>query len=135
MDDYPLDMPLVRFNKNSNVPTAVRETSKYPKWRVHFNTYTPVQHNIYGLNFTKTPHWSDNNHLCRKSYYEHLWSIFEKYGAFSGKLRAPERVMTMDYIHQFFPNCTQWCTHLYGGYGEPATITHLEGRLTMSLPA
>jgi hypothetical protein len=126
MDAYPENVTLVRFNLARNFPSAKREW-KYPVWKDFFNSPTPVRE-FKGINFTKTAHWSDNNHICRKSYYDELWPKFEQHKAFTGKMRAPERIMTMDLIAQDFPECERYCTHLYGAYGEAPYIYHLDGR-------
>jgi hypothetical protein len=110
MIDYPNILKIVRFNKRRNVPVQIDKGEC-------FGMKTEVDH-VNGVNFTKTPGWSDNNHLTTKVYYEELLKRI------SFLHRAPEGPMQ----GTAKKDCETWGPLLYGARGDEATLAHLDGR-------
>lgn len=70
MQEYPDYLRIVRFSlRNIKLIHSDKLNGKC------FGQETLVDH-VNNLNFTKTPAWSDNNHLTRKTYYEEVKQFF-----------------------------------------------------------
>lgn len=75
-----------------------------------------------GIELTKHHVWSDNNHITRKSYYDHLWKCCASSNYFFMEHNMRERAWS---------NCTHWGTHLYGPQNYFDVLKHLDGRFNL----
>ena len=122
MQTYPNDLRLVRFNSR---PNEQRPHENHTCWgEIRGQPYSPfVAADGTVLRFTRTPLWSDRNHLTTVEYYQQVFDLLmEKWGHVHG---FPERVM-VDYG---FANCSFFGTHLYGPEHFPKVVQHSNGRL------
>jgi len=115
---YPFN---VRFNKMKNKPVGINRGKCW-------NANTILSHHTEnGLQFIKTPSWSDNNQFASTAYYRHMfaeWINTPKYERFP-----------MEYRMQFVASrtedtCLGYGQYLYGKKGQGPHIDHLDGRLT-----
>ena len=104
--EYPDTVQLVRFSKKKE------KKNPHPCW----NQTEPVQ-NINGIYLTKTPHWSDMNHLVSLDFYQKYIVPLLK------GVNFPEQRM-MSIANQ---NCTFYGPHLYGPALDGAYISHTDG--------
>jgi hypothetical protein len=110
MIEYPEILRIVRFNKRKNIPHIIDKGEC-------FGQVTKVDH-INGVHFTKTPGWSDNNHLTTKAYYEEILAKM------SYLKRAPEAPMQRTAKQ----DCENWGPFLYGAKGDGPFLLHLDGQ-------
>lgn len=112
MDTNPV-IKYVRFNKRSNDEMIICDYKK------NFNYY-----NLQGRNnvYTKTPCWSDNNHLTTLKYYKDTVMPLCK----NVKFMEDEMMkLSNEYPEKFG-------TFIYGGSTESPSIIHYDGRGTIS---
>lgn len=82
----------------------------------HLGVSPALQKEVGKLNLCKTEIWSDNNHLCKKTYYQE--TVFPLISGFS---TFPERIMTE---HRNSTN-TNLGTYVYGAYKDSPYIRHI----------
>lgn len=108
MDNNP-SLKHIRFNKRINHKIASDSLNDL------FGLEVTGLHHTY----TRTPSWSDNNHICLASYYRDI--VFKHGGE-----RFPEKSLiaksTDESIHNFYG------TYLYGQVGQNAVIYHIDGK-------
>ena len=106
----------LRFNKRNNLPTHWDGTP--PERSRHFRERlisTPSGN----IRITKTIAWSDNNHLTSTAYYSEVVG-----GLLGNRKTFPESPLNLIATSKTHPILG---TYLYGGRGEPPSITHLDG--------
>ena len=100
----------VRFNKRANIRAGLDAIHDL------FGKQVQATHSWY----TRTPCWSDNNHLCRSEYYRTIVLQECKDGKpMESYLMRKSRT---EEIH------SKYGTYLFGGLGEPQYIHHTDGR-------
>ena len=123
MQAYPDDLRIVRFNTR---PNEQRPHENHTCWgEVRDQPYSPfLASDGTTLRFTRTPLWSDRNHLTTVRYYKEVFTLLlQTWGHVHG---FPERVM----VDRGFANCSYFGTHLYGPENFPKVIHHSNGRLS-----
>jgi len=100
----------VRFNKRSNIKVV---------WDA-LNNLFGKQIKSLNYKYTRTPNWSDNNHLCRSDYYRNIILKECKDGSFMEK--DIYQKITDEKIH------SKYGTYIFGPLNQPAFISHLDGR-------
>lgn len=100
----------VRFNKRKNIKI------KYDS----INNLFGLQLNQTNYTYTRTPAWSDNNHLCLKTYYTNIVMKECSDGSpmeitLHGKIKNEE-------IHK------KYGTYLFGELNHPQMINHIDGK-------
>jgi len=119
MKEYPNDLRLVRFSRQRNGQDVGAN-----KAGTCWNASSPVNF-INGIQFIKTPGWSDNNQIGQKAYYD---EIFERF------IVPARRHITMEFVMRavaIIENCSQWGPFLYSQSNTDGWyIGHLDGRLT-----
>lgn len=116
MQEYPDYLRIVRFPLRN-----IKRINTDKRNGECFGQNTPVDH-VNGLNFTKTPAWSDNNHLTRKTYYEEMKQFFHT------------TTLPMEWVMLILANanCSWWGPFYYGKKGEEPYVKHLNGRRTQN---
>lgn len=102
------ELKCVRFNKRKNTKTGFDAVSNL------FGEQLKAQNYVY----TRTPAWSDNNHLCKSVYYTDIVLKECKDGQFMEKILHPK-------AHK---NHAKYGMYLYGPPNAPACIAHTDGR-------
>ena len=107
----------LRFNRENNFPY---EFDLIPKSRKKYFREVSFQTSKGALQMIKTLAWSDNNHLCRRSYYLDIVSKIVK-----NRRIPPEHALnkSSDRITTKFLG-----TYIYGEIGRSPCIMHLDGR-------
>ena len=108
--DENTDIKYVRFNKRKNIKTGFDSLNHLFGLQVKQINYT----------YTRTPAWSDNNHLCLTGYYTDIvmkecpdgWTM-------EGKLHGKNK---NEEIHK------KYGTYLFGELNHPQVIEHTDGR-------
>ena len=100
----------IRFNKRSNIKVATDSLNDL------FGKQVTCKYNTY----TRTPSWSDNNHISRADYYRDLILKQCKDGGFMEQYLIKRS--TNEKIHKIYG------TYLFGKLNEPAYITHIDGK-------
>uniref|UniRef100_A0A7R9ZRL0 Uncharacterized protein n=1 Tax=Craspedostauros australis TaxID=1486917 RepID=A0A7R9ZRL0_9STRA len=122
MEKYPTTLECIRFNKRPNVAAGA---DRGPC----FGLDTSIE-DVGVLQFTKTPGWSDNNHLTTVSYYHDVFNLFwERYHQHGVNFTfglPTEQLMRWHASR----NCSKWGPHLLGPPNAPPFIRHLDGRHT-----
>jgi len=105
------EMKHIRFNKRSNIKAISDALNDLFGKQVKSLNYT----------YTRTPSWSDQNHLCRSEYYRTIvlnecadGKFMEKY--LHGRSTTEEK-------H------SKYGTYLFGELNHPAVIKHTDGRM------
>ena len=108
--DENTNIKYVRFNKRKNVKSGFDSANNLFGLQVNQKNYT----------YTRTPAWSDQNHLCLASYYTNIvmkecsdGNFMEK--TLHGKIKNEE-------IHKIYG------TYLFGELNHPQVIKHTDGR-------
>jgi GTP:adenosylcobinamide-phosphate guanylyltransferase len=103
------EMKHVRFNKRRN--TKVGSDALNDLFGKHMK----------GINYTytRTPSWSDNNHICKPIYYT---DIVFKYGGHKFPELSLYNKSTTEAAHSMYG------TYLYGPLNHPAVIHHTDGK-------
>ena len=113
---HTTELKHVRFNKRKTIKTGFDARSDL------FGKQIKSLHNTY----TRTPGWSDNNHICRSDYYRNVVLAESKDG------KPMESYLngrcTDETSHD------KYGTYIYGGLNEMAYITHIDGRNKFTLP-
>ena len=125
------DFPFIR---NFNIENVINDMEENPMIKhVRFNKRNNVkrrwdaQNNLFGLHvkqsnytYTRTPAWSDNNHICLTSYYNNIIMKECPDGcAMEKKLKSQARGPKW---HKKFG------TYMFGEVNNPAVIKHTDGR-------
>lgn len=100
----------VRFNKRKNIKTGFDELNNLFGLQVKQKNYT----------YTRTPAWSDNNHLCLTSYYTDI--VMKE---------CPNGIPMEVYLHGKNKNeetHKKYGTYLFGELNYPQVIKHTDGR-------
>jgi hypothetical protein len=109
MDTNPT-LKHIRFNKRKNLKTGSDALNNLFGHEVHDGLYNT---------YTRTPSWSDNNHICLTSYYKDI--VLRDGGS-----RFPETSLitksTCEKIHNVYG------TYLYGPVGHDMVIHHIDGK-------
>ena len=100
----------VRFNKRANIKTLSDAQNDLFGKQIVSNNYT----------YTRTPSWSDNNHLCRSDYYRDIIL----------KECDDGRPMESYLIHnsQTEEIHNKYGTYIFDAIKKPAYIKHIDGR-------
>jgi GTP:adenosylcobinamide-phosphate guanylyltransferase len=111
MDENP-DIKHVRFNKRENIKKGFDALNNLFGLQLKQKNYT----------YTRTPAWSDNNHLCLTSYYNDIILKECKDGGcmeniLQGKIKDIKK-------HQ------KYGTYIFGPLGNEPVIKHTDGRNT-----
>lgn len=114
MIENPNVLKIVRFNKRRNLPI---NTDNGPC----FAENTTVDH-VNGLYFTRTPGWSDNNHLTTKEYYLYH---YKRQLLRNGRIPRFVEWFMMPIAQK---NCSEWGPFLYGEPGTGPYLKHVDGR-------
>jgi hypothetical protein len=110
MDIYPT-MKHIRFNKRKNIKAHYDGINNLFGKEIKANHYS----------YTRTPAWSDQNHICLTSYYNDLILKECKDGRFmENQLYG---VNKDEHAHQKYGN------YLFGSVNHPTMINHTNGRL------
>jgi hypothetical protein len=111
MEENP-SLKHVRFNKRQNIKAA---------WDARNDLFGEQQKQS-NYTYTRTPNWSDNNHLSRLTYYT---DIIMKECADGGFMehRLYRKISNVD-IHK------KYGTYIFGELNHPAVIKHTNGRKT-----
>lgn len=99
----------IRFNKRANI--------NHP--RDAFNELFGYQNKSINYTYTRTPQWSDQNHICLSSYYRNLILKECNDGTYISK--CVDRKSTTAKIHK------KYGTYIFGPINEPAFIYHTDG--------
>jgi hypothetical protein len=75
--------------------------------------------------YTRTPGWSDNNHLCLAEYYKKL--VLKQCEDGKPMEKQLHKKTTNEKIHNIYG------TYLFGGLNQPKFIKHTDGRKLISL--
>lgn len=111
MDENP-SMKYIRFNKRANEKKG---------WDAK-NSLFGLQHVGKYYTYTRTPAWSDNNHICLTSYYR---DIVMKECKDGGPMEG-----TLHFKIKDKSSWERYGTYLFGALDYPAIISHLDGRCT-----
>jgi hypothetical protein len=109
MENTP-ELKHIRFNKRKNIKVASDALNDL------FGRQTVCKYNTY----TRTPSWSDQNHICRADYYRDLILKECNDGNFM-EIYLIKR-STNEEIHKIYG------TYLFGKLNEPAYIRHIDGK-------
>ena len=107
----------VRFNKRTTTKVA---------WDSH-NDLFGKQHTATNYTYTRTPAWSDQNHLCRSSYYRDVVLKECEDGSFMENQLFGKS--TTEETHE------KYGTYIFGGLHELAYIQHIDGRMSFTVDA
>ena len=100
----------VRFNKRNNIKVGFDSINNLFGLQVKCKNYT----------YTRTPGWSDQNHLCLKSYYTDIVMNECSDGKFMEvQLHGKNK---NENLH------SKYGTYLFGGLNYPPVIKHIDGR-------
>jgi hypothetical protein len=100
----------VRFNKRANIKVHSDALNDLFGKQIASTNYT----------YTRTPSWSDNNHLCRSEYYRDIILKECKDGKFMESYLIKKS--TTEEIHN------KYGTYIFDEINKPAYITHIDGR-------
>jgi GTP:adenosylcobinamide-phosphate guanylyltransferase len=104
------ELKYVRFNKRKNIKTGSDALNDLFGKQFVLKNYT----------YTRTPSWSDNNHLCRSDYYKDL-ILKECDDGKPMELYLIKKSQTED-IHN------KYGTYIFGELNNPRMIKHTDGR-------
>jgi glycosyltransferase involved in cell wall biosynthesis len=104
-----LELKYVRFNKRANIKFRSNALNNLFGKEVRSHNYT----------YTRTPSWSDNNHLCRTDYYRNIVMKGCKRNCMEGRLTLKQKTMK---------DHKKYGTYLFGKRKESAYIYHTNGR-------
>jgi len=105
----------VRFNKRANIKSGFDELNDLFGKQVYSKNYI----------YTRTPGWSDNNHICTSNYYK---DIVLKECPNGSPMESHLYNKSIDEsIHSIYG------TYLLGELNEPAYINHIDGRNKLSI--
>lgn len=109
MENNP-ELKHIRFNKRKNIKIN-RDAS---------NNLFGLELKSHNYSYTRTPCWSDNNHICLKEYYTDI--ILKECS--NGKPMECNyfNIITNEIIHK------KYGTYIYGGINHKQVIKHLNGR-------
>ena len=128
------DLPFIRNCEILKIIQDIEEAShiKYVRFnkRQNIKVVSDAINNLFGLQdkqknytYTRTPAWSDNNHLCLTTYYKDIVMKECPDGcAMEHKLQGKIKNET---IHE------KYGTYLFGEINHPQMIKHTDGRFTM----
>jgi hypothetical protein len=130
------DLP---FIKSFNIEKVIQDMESEPKIKhVRFNKRNNIKQGFDSLNhlfgeetkltnytYTRTPGWSDNNHLCHVDYYRCL--VLEECG--EGKFM--ESVLHGKCVDE--KTHAKYGTYIFGELNEDAYIKHTDGRFSLQL--
>lgn len=100
----------IRFNKRSNIKINSDSINELFGKQVQSTNYI----------YTRTPSWSDNNHLCSSDYYRNIILNECKDGSFMEKTLIRRSIN--ESIHNIYG------TYLFGPLDETAYIIHTDGK-------
>ena len=109
------ELQIVRFNKRANIKAGWDGKNSLFGLQIQSHNYT----------YTRTPTWSDNNHISRKDYYDDI--VMPE--CFDGKpmeLHFYNRITTPE-VHK------KYGTFIFGPLGQSAMVSHLDGRRSKSI--
>lgn len=110
--DKNMKIKYVRFNKRKNIKCASDARNDLFGLQEKGENYT----------YTRTPSWSDNNHLCLKIYYMNVVMKECRVGGFMEH--------TLTYKNNNEETHKKYGTYIYGGLNHPQVIKHTDGRNT-----
>jgi hypothetical protein len=105
----------VRFNKRKNIKSASDSLNDLFGKQVQSINFT----------YTRTPSWSDQNHLSRSEYYRNIILAECADGKFMEQYLIKKS--TDDKIH------TKYGTYIFGKINDDAYIKHIDGRVNTKL--
>jgi len=105
----------IRFNKRSNVKVLSDSINDLFGKEIESTNYK----------YTRTPSWSDNNHICKSDYYRNI-ILKECQDGRPMESYLISKSKTED-IH------SKYGTYIFGPINEPAYIKHIDGRNNMSI--
>jgi len=100
----------VRFNKRANIRYGSNEINNLFGKELISHNYT----------YTRTPSWSDNNHLCQTDYYRNIILKGCKGNCMEGRLMFKQKTKK---------DHKKYGAYLFGKKNEPAYIFHTDGKL------
>ena len=113
----------VRFNRDkttSDGPMSMDNALHRDRWgkklfglQLKYKNYT----------YTRTPGWSDNNHICLTSYYKDL--ILKECNDGSAMEHNYKKKIRTEEIHN------KYGTYIYGALNQEPVIEHTDGRFTL----
>ena len=125
------DLPFIRSFDIEKVIQDMKSNQELK--HVRFNKRLNIKHGFDGLNdifgkqvkstnytYTRTPGWSDQNHLCHSNYYRHLVLKECKDGSFMENTLYNKS--TNELIHN------KYGTYIFDEINQPAYIKHINGR-------
>lgn len=105
----------VRFNKRKNIKYGFDALNDL------FGKETPSKNYVY----TRTPGWSDNNHLCLAEYYKNL--VLRECEDGKPMEKQLHKNITTEETHNTYG------TYLFGGLNQHAFIKHTDGRKKLGI--
>ena len=105
----------IRFNKRANVKLASDALNDLFGKQVESKNYI----------YTRTPSWSDQNHLCRSEYYRDIILKECNDGRFMESYLISKS--KTEEIHN------KYGTYIFGGLNEPRYIKHIDGRNNLNV--
>jgi hypothetical protein len=110
--DEQLEIKCLRFNKRRNIKVGWDRISNIFGQQIVCKNYT----------YTRTPAWSDNNHLCTTEYYKDIVLAECKDGT-AMEHTLGQKAKTESGHKKYGP-------YIFGAYGEENVIKHIDGRHT-----